>query len=71
MSPGCQWGSTDLEEPIELDFQSLKYNHHGFKAARIQKPLKTCIFNKLLLFLRGFWVLAALNLDGCIPIPEN
>ena len=31
MPPGCPWGSTDPEEPIEFDFLGLECDHQGLK----------------------------------------
>ena len=69
--PGCSWGSTDLEELIEFDCLGLKCDHQGLKQLEPKNHSKRDIFNKILLFLRGFCVLAPLNFDGRILNLEN
>ena len=64
MPPGFPWEFTDPEEPIEFDFLGLECNHQALKQL-------IGIFNDFLPFLRGFWVLVALKLDGHIPNLEN
>ena len=65
--PGCPWVSTERGEPIEFDFLGLECDHQVLKQPEPKNLSKTGIFNKILLFLRSFWVLAALKLDGRIP----
>ena len=69
--PECPWGSTDPEELIEFDFLGLKCDHQGLKQLEPKNHSKRDIFNEILLFLRGFWVLAPLNFDGRILNLEN
>ena len=59
------------EEPIEFNFLGLKCDHQGLKQLEPKNLSKTGIFNKILSFLRGFWVLVAFKLDGRIPNLEN
>ena len=59
--------STDPGEPTEFDYLDLECDHQGLKQLEPKNLSKTGISNKILLFLRSFWVLAALKLDGRIP----
>ena len=64
-------GSTDPEEFVEFDFLGLECDHQVLKQLEPKNLSKTGISSEILLFLRGFLVLAALRLDGRIPNLEN
>ena len=64
-------GATDPEEPIKFDFLGLECDHQGLKQLEPKNLSKRAKFCNNCRFLRGFWVVAALRLDGHIPNLEN
>ena len=69
--PGCPWVSTERGEPIQFDSLELKCDHQVLEQFELENLPKMGNFNKILLFLSGFWVLAAFKLDGRIPNLKN
>ena len=50
---------------------SMGCNHADLKQPEAKKPPKMAVFDDLWLFLRGFWLLAALKQHGRTPNLEN
>ena len=63
--------STDPGETKEFDFLGSRCDHEALKRLEPKKHSKSAEIIKKCQFLRGFWVLAVLNLDGRIPNPGN
>ena len=51
--PGCPWGSTDPEEPIEFDFLGLECDHQVLKQLETKKTLKNWHFYQIFERLLG------------------
>ena len=64
-------GSTDQKFYVEFDFLSLKCNHDDLKLSEAKNLQNMAVFEKVGLFLRGFWLLAALKEHGRTPNQEN
>ena len=67
MLPGCPGGSTDREKPTEFKFLGLRCDHEVFKHLEAKNLIKIGVFDDILLFLRGFWLLAVLKPHGRTP----
>ena len=56
-----------LEVAPEPGFRGLVLDYHHLKKLEIKKHSKTVLFDQIWLFLRGFWLLVVLKLDGQAP----
>ena len=63
--------SKERGEPIQFDFLGLKCDHQVLEQLEPKNLAKMGNFNKILLFLSGFWILAVFKLDGRIPNLKN
>ena len=62
--PGCPWVPGGPEITPEPSFRGLVLDHQVLKKLDLKKHSKTVVFDQIWLFLRGFWLLVVLKLDG-------
>ena len=51
----------------EPRFRGLVVNHQGLEELELKNHSKIAVFDQIWLFLRGFWLLVVLKLDGRAP----
>ena len=69
--PQRLWGSTIRDFHVEFDFLGMGCNHAVLEQLEAKNLQTLAVFDNTWLFLRGFWLLAALEEHGCIPNLEN
>ena len=63
--------SADRDFHVEFDFLGVGCNHFVLEQLEAKNLQKLAVFDNTWLFLRGFWLLAALEQHGRTPNLEN
>ena len=64
-------GSKDQKFYVEFHFLGLECDHDDLKMSKAKNHQNMAVFEEVWLFLKGFWLLAALNQHGCTPNLKN